>query len=139
MSVPEYPELSVKNMYMPMKEDVVVSQYVPDYKNNMLPDKEFFHKLICTLYPEQMYDIIMFAYKHRGVEGSENDEEMIELDAEIAREIENVVLLPSNIHLLIRTCNCKTSKDCLFIEEKDQRPKTKKGIKEVSRQPTDYS
>ena len=46
MSVPDYPELSVKNMYSTLKNDETVFQFIPDYGDKLLPDKEFFHKLI---------------------------------------------------------------------------------------------
>lgn len=95
LSVPEYPELSVKNLYSKLKDDAVVSIFVPDYDGKMLPDREFFNKLICTLYPAQMYEIIATAHNNRALERPDNDQELIEIDESIANEIENVILLPS--------------------------------------------
>ena len=46
MYVPDYPELSVKNMYFALKDDEIVPQYIPDYGDKMINDKELFHKVI---------------------------------------------------------------------------------------------
>ena len=82
-------------MYPTLKNDEVVPRYLPDYRNIMLPDKEFFHKLIWTLYPAEMYEIIVKAHKNRRIDNPEKDDELIEISAEIAKEIEEVILLPS--------------------------------------------
>ena len=96
ISVPNYLELSVKNMYFALKDDEVVSQYIPDYGDKMIPDKEFFHKLIWTLYPAEMYDFIEQAHKHRRVDKADNDGKFAEVSEKIFQKIENIILLPSN-------------------------------------------
>ena len=131
MSVPDYPELSVKNMYSTLKNDETVSQFIPDYGDKLLPDKEFFHKLIWTLYPAEMYDIISQAHKNRGVEQADNDGELVEICEAIAKEIEDVVLLPSKLTDLISFHYSQTWKDNSFVEEKGQGCKEEKSSKET--------
>ena len=86
MSVPDYPELSVKNMYFALKDDEVVSRYIPDYGDKMISDKEHFHKLIWTLYPTEMYDIIERAHKHRRVDRADSDGELVEVSEVILKK-----------------------------------------------------
>ena len=41
MQIPDYSKLSVKNMHPTLKNDVVVLHFLHDYRNKMLPNKEF--------------------------------------------------------------------------------------------------
>ena len=54
---------------------------MPDYPNNILPDKKYLQKIICTLFPEELYDIVQEGYNKRSVaEITPNDEMTVEID-----------------------------------------------------------
>ena len=95
MHVPNYPEFGVKIMYHALAEDDTVSKFIPNYRPGHLLDKIFLHKLIWSLYPEQMYNLITQANKNRSITNDDCDGELIEIALEIAAEIEWVVMLPS--------------------------------------------
>ena len=93
--MPDYNEFSVKVMYEALKNDETVTLYMPDYPDGQLPDKEFFHKLIWSLYPHEMYSLIEKSQKLRATDNQEFGDNLIEVDPEIAKEIEQLIQLPS--------------------------------------------
>ena len=90
----EYPEFSVRKMFVELKTDEAISSYLPDYLEGILPDQEFFHQLVWSLYPSQMYDLIDQSQKKRAIDVDDKQNEVVELDPEIAKEIMNVTQLP---------------------------------------------
>ena len=78
-----------------------------------------------------MYDIIEQAHKHRRVDKADNYGELIEVSEEISKEIENIILLPSNENALIKFHYSQTWKGNPFIEEKGQECKEEKSSKEI--------
>lgn len=67
MLVPNYPEISVKNLYEDAMKDPVVSLYLPskDQLSGKLPERSFFFGVLCTLKLKYMTDIISEAQKSR--------------------------------------------------------------------------
>ena len=51
MEVPNYPEISVKNLYDDACNDADLAKYLPSKKqlSNKLPEKDFFFGVLCTL------------------------------------------------------------------------------------------
>ena len=51
MEVPNYPELSVKNLYDDALNDPELSKYLPTKKqlSGKLPERKFFFGVLCTL------------------------------------------------------------------------------------------
>jgi hypothetical protein len=69
MTVPNYPEISVKNLYDDAINDPVLKNYLPSKQqlSNKLPERDFFFGIMCTLKQQYMKDIITEAHKNRFV------------------------------------------------------------------------
>lgn len=57
-NVPAYWELAVKNLYGLAIEDDELWSYFPDYPENVFPEKEFFFKVIATVQPNVLKQLI---------------------------------------------------------------------------------
>ena len=82
-------------MYNALKNNEIVKLYIPDYLDGQLPDLEFFIKLIWSLFPEHMFDLINKAHNNRAANNIDVEDNLIEVDADIAKEIEFVIQQPS--------------------------------------------
>ena len=82
-------------MYPKMKNDEYISKFLPDYPKGQLPEKTFFHCIICSIYPEQMFQIVYEAQKKRAVLNRESRDDKVEITDEIAKEIDAIISLPS--------------------------------------------
>ena len=60
MEVPNFQELSVKNMYDDALSDAVLSKYLPSKEqlSGKLPERDFFFGILCTLKNQYMKDVI---------------------------------------------------------------------------------
>ena len=67
MEVPNYQELSVKNLYDDAMQDPLLSRYLPskDYCSWKFPERDFFFGVLCTLKLQYMKDIIADAQQKR--------------------------------------------------------------------------
>ena len=67
MTVPNYPEISVKNLYDDAMGDPIVQNYLPTRQqlSNKLPERDFFFGIMCTLRNQYMKDIIAAANSAR--------------------------------------------------------------------------
>ena len=67
MEVPNFQELSVKNMYNDALSDAVLSKYLPSKEqlSGKLPERDFFFGILCTLKNQYMKDVIADAQKKR--------------------------------------------------------------------------
>ena len=67
LEVPNYQELSVKNLYEDAMRDAVLAKYLPnrDQLSGKLPECEFFFGVLCTLRKQYMADIIAEAQAKR--------------------------------------------------------------------------
>ena len=70
-------------------------RYMPDYLQGHLPDQEFFHKVVSTLFPEQVYDIITKSHKNRTINSNDMREQLIKIDNAILNEFKGITMLPS--------------------------------------------
>jgi hypothetical protein len=71
--VPQWDELAVKVMYPTVINQLPeIIDYLPDPQgktDKRLPDRDFFYKVLYTLYPEQTEDLIGHAANQRGPKG----------------------------------------------------------------------
>ena len=60
LEIPNYQEISVKNMYEDAMKDPELSKYLPtkEQLSNKLPERDFFFSVMCTLKKQYMQDII---------------------------------------------------------------------------------
>ena len=67
IDVPNYAELSVKNMYDDAMRDPLVSQYLPDKKMNSgkLPERSFFFDVLSTLKFQYLTKVVQDAQSKR--------------------------------------------------------------------------
>ena len=132
LAVPNFPELSVGKMYPALKDDELIKQYLPDYPDGYLPNQEFFHGLISTLYPKEFFDLIIEAYKSRSVLQNRKDEELIEVCKEMQEELKEVIMMPSKLLKLIFINYSHTWKNSSPPKNKIQKGKEENKAKEIS-------
>lgn len=60
IDVPNYPEISVTNLYDDAMSDPDVSRYLPTKKqlSNKLPERNFFFGILATIKPDYINEII---------------------------------------------------------------------------------
>ena len=58
IEIPAYAELSVKNLYSKLKDHVHLKMHLPDYNDNVLPDKQFFYSLISTNFLRRLLNLL---------------------------------------------------------------------------------
>ena len=67
INVPKFDELSVKNIYPKIKDDLKVHKYFPDrYPEGRVPDRTYTFNVYNTIYPEYVQDMIKHAQKQRN-------------------------------------------------------------------------
>jgi hypothetical protein len=67
MEIPNYQEISVKNLYADAISDQELAKYLPSKEqlSGKLPERDFFFGILCTLRRQYMLDIIEDAQKKR--------------------------------------------------------------------------
>ena len=93
--MPKYAEFSVKEMYSKLKDLPNVSIHMPDLKEGELPEKEYWIRVICSLYIEEIFNLIQTAQSNRGISHASKKDEMIEITPGIEEEINKLVSMPS--------------------------------------------
>ena len=78
-----------------MKNNPYISKFMPDYPKDQLPEREYFYRVVWSIYPYEIYNMINAAQKKRAVTVEDNRCNKIELTPEIAKKIDEIVLLPS--------------------------------------------
>ena len=68
---------------------------MPDLKENELPERQFFYRVLSTLYPDEMKSIVKAARKHRSISQVQNNDEKAELTDEIINEVDEIFNQPS--------------------------------------------
>ena len=102
MTVPDYYELSSAYLYQHLKDHEVVASYLPDYLPGQVPEKEFFHKILCTLFSAEMFEIITNAQRLRSVKSNKESADLIELTKEMETEIRKLIIMPSKCLLIFK-------------------------------------
>ena len=66
ISVPDWQELSVKNLWRDLKDDENFNVYFHDeYANEKGPNREYFFNILNTVYPEYLEQVMAHASKER--------------------------------------------------------------------------
>jgi len=67
LEIPQYQEISVKNLYDDAMRDPALAKYLPSKEqlSNKLPERDFFFGVLCTLKMQYMQDIIADANSNR--------------------------------------------------------------------------
>ena len=118
--MPAFPELSVKKMYLALKEDPAIKAFLLYYPKGQYSDQEFFHKLVWSLYPAQIFDIISNAMKSRSVNAKQKDEDKIEMTNEMVKEIIECVSLPSTHPVLFEHFHRQAREGYSLTEEESK-------------------
>ena len=95
IKIPDYPEFSVARLWPEQKKNKLIMEYMPDYGDKAVPDEEYMHKVMSSLYPAQTFDLIQTAHKNRSIRKALPQAEMIEMTPEIYKEICELVEFPS--------------------------------------------
>ena len=85
-------------MTLKFKEHQQISKYIPDYAESQLPEKDYYHKIVCSLYSHMMDVLIFLAYGKKGVSAEAQNAEKIELTSELTEEIKSIVELPNKFN-----------------------------------------
>ena len=84
VKVPQYDELSVKNLWKDLSKEEQFKIYFPDFKEgDKLPERQFFFDVLNTIFPDYLASIMQHASKQRmAADGEELKKETIELTPE---------------------------------------------------------
>ena len=66
-------------------------EYLPDYREGELPDREYFFNIISTAFPKSLRELIAAARTQRAQQDMKDDEELVHISSEIKKEIMDVV------------------------------------------------
>jgi hypothetical protein len=84
LDIPNYSEISVKNLYEDAMQDKILKKYLPSKRQafNKLPERPFFFGILSTLRRQYMTDIIADAHKKRfkPEDGGEKKQEILITD-----------------------------------------------------------
>ena len=58
IKIPDDPKFSVVRLWSKIKKNKHIMGNMPDYDDKAVPDKEYIHKVMSGLYPEQTFDLI---------------------------------------------------------------------------------
>ena len=90
--VPKHKELGVNKIWALIKVVDELNAYFLDYRDNELPEREFIWGVISTIRPEETTKLVSDARKSRGVKKEENQDELVEVDPLLFKEIQSVVM-----------------------------------------------
>ena len=107
-------------MYLALKEDPAIKAFLPDYPKGQYSDLEFFHKLVWSLYPAHIVDIISNAMKSRSINSKQKDDDKIEMTNEMVKEIIECVSLPSKHPVLFEYFHRQAREDYSLTEEESK-------------------
>ena len=114
-------------MYSALKNNETVKLFMPDYSNGQLPDKEFFIKLIWSIFLEQMFDLIMKAHKNREIVTNDTEDNTFEVDP----EIEFMIQQPNTNFIFIKFYFNQTEEDIHFLKKKTKLESKMKPFKKI--------
>ena len=64
VNIPNFEELSVKNVYNKIANNNILMPYFPEIEKSRMIDRSYFYDVLSTLYPEYVADMIHAAYTH---------------------------------------------------------------------------
>ena len=96
MSVPRYSELATEKICAFFKEVSELLSHFPDLQDGELPDRELMWTIVSTLREDTIKELIQDVRKKRNVSAVEDKEELIEIDSEILKIIQEALNLNKN-------------------------------------------
>ena len=95
VQVPQYDELSVRNIYPMFKTDPELQQYLPDkYPAGKGPPRQYFFDVLNTLYPEYLAEVMQHACQERmSVAGDAQKLESIQISQFWEEELKSMPYL----------------------------------------------
>ena len=87
----DYEELSLKNVYIFLKNSPYILKFIPDYSKDQLSEREYINRVVCSIYLYLIYNIINAAQKKCTVTAEYNRCFKIELTHEITKEIDEII------------------------------------------------
>ena len=104
-------------------------EFMPEYSPKVLPDKDYLHIVLSTLYPEQVYDMVDSAFKKRSVDNQTPKDHMIEMTPQVLNMINQLVNTPSKWFLNISALASRgRSIDLLKVKSKFCKERNKQRI-----------
>ena len=91
----------MKKLWPYIKELEDLAIYFPDMKPDQYPDRDYMWTVISTLRTDVTQKLVKQARDHRSVTREENNEELVEVDPEIFREIKSILTQKRKILILI--------------------------------------
>ena len=88
--MPQYKELSVKNIWPLVKEIDDLMMFFPDYNNNQLPCRTHLYALLATLRYKEVLAMIKNARNNRAQENQDDKEELVHISKHLYEEISGV-------------------------------------------------
>ena len=95
--VPRYAELKVENIWAFVKESEELLIYFPDYSRKQLPDRRFMYTILATLCLDVLKEMIEGAKKNRARAEEKQDDNFVQIEKELYKEISSVMTQKSKI------------------------------------------
>ena len=99
IEVPEYKELSVKNVWPKFKNDKFLLQFLPDMKDGQLPERDFFTVYLGQYTKRDKKSVVYCSRNNRSLVEESVEDDKVAIDPEILKELENVLNLRSKFNL----------------------------------------
>ena len=105
VTVPQYDELGVKNLFPKFLGDSEVMQYLQDeYPKNRYPDRTYFFTILNTVHPEYMRDMIAHANNARYAPfGQAKEHDTVVVNDEWLEKLKSLPFFSSKFYYLSNT------------------------------------
>ena len=105
VTVPQYDELGVKNVFPKFLGDSEVMQYLQDeYPKNRYLDRTFFYTILNTVHPEYVRDMIAHANNARFAPfGQAKELDTVVVNEELLGKLKSLPFFSSKFHCLSNT------------------------------------
>ena len=100
MDVPEFPELSVKKLWEVWKNNELINEYIPDYLDSELPEREFLFGIVGTRYNVERTELITKAFLHRKQKYKTDNDDAIEVIKEMLELIKRINSYKSRYYII---------------------------------------
>ena len=85
----------MKNVWPLISENEELMEYFPDMTESQLPEKKFLFRVLATLNPEALRELIAQCIKNRSPNEQDDNSGMIEVSAELKSAVENMFSMNS--------------------------------------------
>ena len=133
---PKYREFATKAIYSKLKDVPNVVKNIPDLQESELSEVKYWHQVILTLYPKEMFQMIKKTQQNRGIKKANAENEFIKLTSQFEYEINSIISMPSKskgVWYFSKTSYCS-----LLADDQDSTEKEEKVNKEASLQVWDH-